>query len=171
VDLICIEEHTIDQAMTQAAMPALLGEAPYFATQGASDAPWPPTTPAQLAPSDQAVALTRAANDRLAAAVLAHPDRLSGFAVLPWQNPAAACAELDRSVREPGLKGALSVGRPGATFLDHPRYAPVLKKLSELQVPLYVHPYHPLPQVPLISSSSTRSSAPTESSGRSTIRT
>ena len=70
------------------------------------------STPAQLAPSEQAVALTRAANDRLAAAIKAHPDRLSGFAVLPWQDPQAAAAELDRSVSELGLKGALIVGRP-----------------------------------------------------------
>ncbi|WP_206441314.1 amidohydrolase family protein [Streptomyces boncukensis] len=104
------------------------------------------TAPARLSPPDQAVAFTRAANDRLAEATRAHPDRLSGFAVLPWQDPPAA-AELDRSVAELGLKGALIVGRWGETFLDDPRYAPVLKKLSDLDVPLYVPPYHPLPQV------------------------
>lgn len=105
------------------------------------------TTPAQLAPPEQAMALTRTANDRLAAAAAAHPDRLSGFAVLPWQDPPVAASELDRAVSDLGLKGALIVGRPGQTFLDDPRYAPVLSKLSELGVPLYVHPYHPLPQV------------------------
>jgi predicted TIM-barrel fold metal-dependent hydrolase len=105
------------------------------------------TTPAQLAPPDQAVALTRAANDRLASAIRAYPERLSGFAVLPWQDPRAATAELDRCVGELGLKGVLIVGRPGATFLDDPRYAPVLHKLSDLRAPLYVHPYHPVPQV------------------------
>jgi predicted TIM-barrel fold metal-dependent hydrolase len=105
------------------------------------------STPAQLAPPDQAVALTRAANNRLAEAVRAYPDRLSGFAVLPWQDPQAAAAELERSVGELGLKGALIAGRPGKTFLDDERYAPVLRKLSDLEVPLYVHPYYPLPQV------------------------
>ncbi len=53
---------------------------------------------AQLAPAAQAVALTRAANNRLAEAIAANPARLSGFAVLPWQDPKAAAAELDRSV-------------------------------------------------------------------------
>lgn len=105
------------------------------------------STPAQLVPLDQAVPLARAANDRLAEAARAYPDRLSGFAALPWQDPQAAAAELDRSVNELGLKGALIVGRPGDTFLDDERYAPVLRKLSDLGVPLYVHPYHPLPQV------------------------
>ncbi len=101
----------------------------------------------QLAPPDQAVSLTQAANDRLAAAVRAHPARFAGFAALPWQDPAAAVAELTRAVQELGFKGALLIGRPGATFLDDPRYDPVLAKLSELKVPLYVHPGIPLPQV------------------------
>ena len=105
------------------------------------------TSPAQLVPKEQAVTLTRAANDRLAEAIAANPTRLSGFAVLPWQTPQAAADELDRAVAELGLKGVLIVGRPGDTFLDDPKYAPVLQKLSKLKVPLYVHPYHPLPQV------------------------
>jgi uncharacterized protein len=104
-------------------------------------------SPAQLAPADQAVSLTWAANDRLAEAFGANPARLSGFAVLPWQQPAAAAAELDRSVSDLGLKGALLAGRPGAAFLDDPKYARVLQKLIDLQVPLYVQPFTPLPQV------------------------
>jgi predicted TIM-barrel fold metal-dependent hydrolase len=104
-------------------------------------------SPAQLAPADQVLQLTRAANDRLSAAVAVNPARLSGLAVLPWQNPSAAADELTRSVNELGLKGALIVGRPGDAFLDDPRYAPVLKRLNDLQVPLYVHPFNPLPQV------------------------
>jgi uncharacterized protein len=103
--------------------------------------------PAQLAPRDEAVALTQAANTRLAQAIDASNGRLSGFAALPWQDPAAAADELSRAVGELGLKGALILGRPGATFLDDPIYAPVLRRLNELKMPLYVHPFYPLPQV------------------------
>lgn len=105
------------------------------------------SSPAQFAPADEAVPLTRAANDRLAQAIAAHPDRFSGFAVLPWQAPLAAADELDRAVTELGLRGVLIVGRPGETFLDDPRYEPVLRKLTDLRVPLYLHPFPPLPQV------------------------
>ncbi len=101
----------------------------------------------QLAPAGQGVELARAANDRLAEAVRAHPGRFAGFATLPWQDPTAAAGELERAVHELGLKGTLLVGRPGQTFLDDPRYEPVLAKLAELKVPLYVHPGPPLPQV------------------------
>ena len=101
----------------------------------------------QLAPADQAIGLARAANDRLAEAVRAHPGRFGGFATLPWQDPLAAAAELERAVHELGFKGALLIGRPGQTFLDDQCYEPVLAKLDELKAPLYVHPGAPLPQV------------------------
>ena len=105
------------------------------------------SNPPQLAPADQGVALARAANDRLAEAVSAHPGRFSGFATLPWQDPQAAAEELERAVRDLGLKGTLLIGRPGETFLDDSRYEPVLAKLNALRVPIYVHPGAPLPQV------------------------
>jgi predicted TIM-barrel fold metal-dependent hydrolase len=53
--------------------------------------------PAQLAPADQAVALAHAANNQLVEATAASPARLSELAALPWQDPQAAAAELDRS--------------------------------------------------------------------------
>ena len=101
----------------------------------------------QLLPATEGIELTRAANDRLAAAVRANPTRFAAFAALPWQDPQAAAAELDRAVHELGMVGTLLIGRPGDTFLDDPRYQPVLAKLNELKVPLYVHPGAPLPQV------------------------
>ncbi len=101
----------------------------------------------QLAPVEQALDLAWAANDRLAEAVRAHSTRFAGFATLPWQVPEAAATELERTVKELGFVGALLIGRPGQSFLDDARYEPVLAKLDELEVPLYVHPGFPLPQV------------------------
>ncbi len=101
----------------------------------------------QLAPTDQAVDLVRAANDRLADAVRANPTRFGAFATLPWHLPEAAAGELERAVSQLGLKGVLIAGRPGETFLDDERYRPILAKLDELRVPLYLHPGPPLPQV------------------------
>jgi predicted TIM-barrel fold metal-dependent hydrolase len=101
----------------------------------------------QLLPTAQAIDLNRAANDRLAAATVAHPTRFAGFATLPWQAPDAAARELERAVKQLGLKGALINGRPGETFLDDPRYVPLLAAFNELNVPLYVHPGLPLPAV------------------------
>ncbi len=105
------------------------------------------SSPAQFAPPEQAAALAAAANDRLAEAIRANPARLSGFAVLPWQIPQAAVDELDRVAAELGLKGVLLAGRPGDAFLDDAKYAPVLQKLNDLRLPLYLHPFFPLRQV------------------------
>ena len=101
----------------------------------------------QLTPAGEAIGLARAANDRLAQAVRANPARFGGFATLPWQHPQAAADELDRAVSELGFLGTLLIGRPGDNFLDDPHYQPVLAKLNELKMPIYVHPGYPLPQV------------------------
>lgn len=101
----------------------------------------------QLLPAAQAVDLNRAANDKLALAVQAHPTRFAGFATLPWQAPEAAARELERTVKELGFRGALINGRPGDTFLDDARHAPILAAFDELKVPLYIHPGLPLPTV------------------------
>jgi predicted TIM-barrel fold metal-dependent hydrolase len=105
------------------------------------------SSPSQLAPASQAVALTRAANDKLATSVHANPKRFAAFATLPWQDPEAAAAELERAVKQLGMVGTLLLGRPGQTFLDDARYEPVLAKLNELKVPIYLHPGFPLAQV------------------------
>lgn len=99
----------------------------------------------QLAPADQVVALNRAANDRMAEAVAAHPRRFAAFATLPWAQPDAAARELERAVRQLGMKGALLNGRPSEHFIDHPDYAELLAAFNELQVPLYLHPGIPVP--------------------------
>ncbi|HUN33549.1 MAG TPA: amidohydrolase family protein [Trebonia sp.] len=89
------------------------------------------------------------ANDLLAAAIAAHPDRLAGFATLPTGDPAAAVRELNRSVTSLGLVGAMihsTIGTNGA-FLDDERFQPVLAAFEELDVPLYLHPAPPPPDV------------------------
>jgi len=101
----------------------------------------------QLLAGAEAVELTRNANDTLADAVNAHPDRFGGFATLPWSDPEAAAAELERAVSQLGFKGAMLTGRPGETFLDDPRYSPVLAAAEALNVPIYIHPGVPLKRV------------------------
>lgn len=105
------------------------------------------SNPSQYVPADQQVALTQQANNRLAESVRANPTRFGAFACLPWGHPEAAAEELERTVKELGFVGTLLIGRPGDTFLDDPRYDPILAKLNELRVPIYLHPGVPLLQV------------------------
>ena len=92
------------------------------------------TAGVQSLPAAEAISLARDANDQLAAAIKAHPDRLAGFATLPTPDPEAAAAELERAVRQLGLKGAMILGRTGERFLDHPSFRPLLAVAEALEV-------------------------------------
>jgi len=102
---------------------------------------------AELADAKQGPALAREFNDRLHRAVREYPDRYAAFAHLPMTAPAAAADELERTVREFGFKGALINGLTDGRFLDDPAFEPILARAVALDVPVYIHPGLPPPQV------------------------
>jgi len=87
------------------------------------------------------------ANDQLAVLVAARPDRYAGFATLPTSDPKASAAELERSVRDLGMKGAMVHGPTRGHFLDEQAYWPLLETAEALGAPLYLHPTYPPPAV------------------------
>ena len=95
---------------------------------------------ANLLNTDEGPAFATKYNDLLAQKIAAHPDRLAAFAHLPTANPAAAAAELERTVKTHQFKGALINGLTHDEFLDDPKFAPILQKAEELGVPIYLHP-------------------------------
>lgn len=99
-------------------------------------------SPGIQAETDPAVAVARAAavNDLLAGVVREHPERFAGFAALPLQDPQAAAKELDRSVTELGMRGALVNAHTQGRYLDDPRLRVVWERAEALDVPLYLHP-------------------------------
>ena len=104
----------------------------------------------------EAAKVARIANDVLAEEVAKRPDRFSGFAALPMQDPEAAARELQRCVRDFGFKGALVNGFSETTadneclYYDLPRYRPFWAAVEALGVPFYLHPREPLPSQALI---------------------
>ena len=84
------------------------------------------------------------ANDELAAAIDKYPDRLTGFAALAPKDPEAAAKELERAVKELGLKGWKTHSNFGDSYIDDKRYWPILAKAEELNVPIYLHPTGPM---------------------------
>lgn len=106
------------------------------------------TTPGlhNLAPAT-AVDMAQRVNDLIAETCVRHPGRFQGFAALPTPHADAAPRELERSVRDLGLKGALLCGRTRERHLDHPDMRPMLAKAAELGVPLFIHPQVPLAAV------------------------
>lgn len=97
------------------------------------------TGPQSLAP-ELSIPLCKEANDDLAASIKKNPSRFAGFATLPMADPEAAAAELERAVKELGLKGALLSGNLDGRFFDHSFFLPVFAKAAELDVPIYIHP-------------------------------
>lgn len=96
--------------------------------------------------AESARANARFANDYLAKVIAEHPDRFRGFAALPLQDPAAAAAELERTVTEHGFCGALvndCIHGPGGRYLDAPAYDELWSAVESVGVPLYLHPGTP----------------------------
>jgi hypothetical protein len=102
------------------------------------------TTPAlhNLEP-DESVLLAQRTNDLVAATIARHPARFQGFATLPTASPADAARELERSVRDLGLAGAMLCGRTRDKNMDHPDFLPMFETAARLGVPLFVHPQIP----------------------------
>jgi 2,3-dihydroxybenzoate decarboxylase len=89
-------------------------------------------------------------NDLLAREIGKKPDRYSGFACLPMQDPAAAAEELERCVRELGFCGALINGHTNGVYLDDPKFYPFWERAGALGAPMYLHPADPVCPYPAI---------------------
>jgi len=94
-----------------------------------------------------ATALAAMSNDRLAQAVRNYPDRLAGLAAVAPQNPQKAAAELQRAVISLGLKGAVINSHTNGEYLDDKKFWPILESAEALDVPIYIHPRDPSPQL------------------------
>jgi predicted TIM-barrel fold metal-dependent hydrolase len=93
--------------------------------------------------SGPSAALARRTNDLVAQTVARRPERFQGLAALPTPAPGEAPRELERAVRELGLKGAMLCGRTRDKNLDHLDFWPMFEAAAELGAPLFIHPQIP----------------------------
>jgi 2,3-dihydroxybenzoate decarboxylase len=94
-----------------------------------------------------ATVLAREANDALAEGIAAHPDRFAGLAAFSPLDPGNAARELERGVTKLGLKGGILNGHVRGTYLDDEQYWDVFEAAEALDVPIYLHPNMPSPQM------------------------
>jgi 2,3-dihydroxybenzoate decarboxylase len=104
-------------------------------------------SPIQQINAEDAVGLAVAANNRLSDAVRAEADRFAGFAMLPTPDASAAADELERTVTELGFKGAMIHGRSQGAYHDDRRFWPIFERAQALDVPIYLHPGPPHPEM------------------------
>jgi aminocarboxymuconate-semialdehyde decarboxylase len=79
-------------------------------------------------------------NNAFAETVQNYPDRFVALANLPMQDPEMAARELERSVRELGLRGAEICSNINGKNLDDKSFVPFYIKLQQLDVPVFIHP-------------------------------
>ena len=91
--------------------------------------------------------LAASSNDQLAEAILAYPKRFAGLAAIAPQSPAAAAKELERSIQKLGLKGAVINSHTKGEYLDNPKYWEIFEAAEALDVPIYIHPQTPSPDM------------------------
>ncbi len=101
----------------------------------------------QVFEAEKAAHLAKLANDQLTAAINKHPSRFAGLAAVAPHAPEQAANELERAVRELGLKGVIVNSHTKGEYLDEEKFRPLLAKANELRVPLYLHPRTPSPQM------------------------
>jgi 2,3-dihydroxybenzoate decarboxylase len=90
-----------------------------------------------------AVAVAKDSNDQLAEAIRKHPQRFAGLAAVAPQSPQEAAKELERGVRQLGLKGAIVNSHTLGAYLDDPKSWDILAAAEALEVPIYLHPNSP----------------------------
>ncbi len=86
-------------------------------------------------------------NDELSEVIKKYPDRFIGLAALAPQDPSEAANELERAVRELGLKGAKINSNVRGEYLDDEKYWGIFEKAESLNVPIYLHPSYPSPSI------------------------
>ncbi len=91
-----------------------------------------------------AIRLARQANDYLAGVIQKYPTRFAGLATVPLQDPEAGSDELERAVRQLGMKGALLIGHTNGEYLDHDRFSPFWERAEALDAPIYLHAADPM---------------------------
>ncbi|MGH7845146.1 MAG: amidohydrolase family protein [Candidatus Binatia bacterium] len=89
---------------------------------------------------DKALAACRSINNAFAETVSRHSGRFVAIANLPMQAPEEAARELERAVKDLGMKGAEICTNINGKNLDDKSFAPFYKKMQELDAPVFLHP-------------------------------
>jgi len=93
--------------------------------------------------ASDATAIAKTINDGLSEVVKKYPKRFTGLAALPMGNPSQAADELERAVKELGLKGGEICSNVRGEYLDDEKFGVVFERAEKLGVPIYIHPRQP----------------------------
>jgi len=100
----------------------------------------PPPQCTYAVPLGIGIAAARIVNAGLASFAAQKPERFAAIGTVPMQDGPAAAAELERSMREDGMKGAQILTSVNGLELSDPRFAPFWAKAEELGAVVLIHP-------------------------------
>ena len=83
--------------------------------------------------------MARDCNDYVSQLTVDHPDRFAGLATLPLQDIPASIDELERSVTQLGLKGAMIGDHVNGRTFDDPAFMPFWKACEQLGAMILIH--------------------------------
>ncbi|MGH7809524.1 MAG: amidohydrolase family protein, partial [Candidatus Binatia bacterium] len=90
-------------------------------------------------PAEQALEIVRQSNDILAERVAPHPGRLAGMTALSLKNIDASVQEIERTAAK-GFRAVLLYPHvDGEMLVDTPAMDPIFKKISEHDLPIFLH--------------------------------
>jgi len=94
-----------------------------------------------IADSKKAVELAKLANDGMAELVLKYPSRfVAAVACLPMNNIDAALEEVDRAINDLKFRGVQIYTPINGKPLDSPEFLPLYEKMSQYNLPIWIHP-------------------------------
>jgi aminocarboxymuconate-semialdehyde decarboxylase len=103
------------------------------------------TTPAvEREAVERGTRLAKITNDEYGEICEKFPDTFTALATLPMQDPETSVEELERAVKDLGLRGAMIFSNVNGKPLDSPEFIPLYRKAAQLDVPLFVHPTSPV---------------------------
>jgi len=95
----------------------------------------------EIADQREAKELAMVANDGIADLITKFPKRFpAGVATLPMNDIEAALKELDRAIKDLKLKGIQIYTPINDKPLDSPQFLPIYEKMSEYDLPIWIHP-------------------------------
>jgi len=93
---------------------------------------------------DVAVRLAAMVNDEFTAAMERPDGKFTALATLPLNDPTASAKELERAMRQLGMRGAMLFSNVNGVALSDRRYWPLYEIANDLGAVLYIHPEHPI---------------------------
>lgn len=101
----------------------------------------------QIFEADEATGLAALVNDRMSEIARSNPHRYAPLATIAPQNPKMAAKELERAISVLGMHGALINSHTKGEYLDDPKFWPIFEAAEALDIPIYIHPREPSPEM------------------------